>query len=253
MESTAPILQCNQLAVGYGDVCVMKDISFALEYGKILAIVGPSGCGKSTLMRVLGGLDEPMSGQSELLGVDLSQAQSRQREATLRKSGFLFQGSALFSSLTLRENIEMPMREFLKISSSQIRQLAEYKLACVGLADAMDKLPSEISGGMAKRAGIARAMALDPKILFLDEPSAGLDPITSEKLDDLILKVRESFNTSIVLVSHEVPSILRVADYCVYLDSDTGTMGAYAPPKDFLDPKSHAKAHSFFTRVITHP
>jgi phospholipid/cholesterol/gamma-HCH transport system ATP-binding protein len=104
---------------------------------------------------------------------------------------------------------------------------------------------------MAKRAGIARAMALDPEILFLDEPSAGLDPLTSERLDDLILKVRESFNTTIVLVSHEVPSILRTADYCVYLDSDTGTMGAYAPPKDFLDPKSHAKAHSFFSRVVT--
>lgn len=251
MDATTPILKCEKLSVGYGDMAVMKDISFSLERGKILAIVGPSGCGKSTLMRVLGGLDDPMSGHCELLGVDLTQATSRLREATLRRSGFLFQGSALFSSLTLRENIEMPMREFLKISSNQIRQLAEYKLACVGLADAIDKLPSEISGGMAKRAGIARAMALDPEILFLDEPSAGLDPLTSERLDDLILKVREAFNTSIVLVSHEVPSILHTADYCVYLDSDTGTMGAYAPPKDFLDPKSHAKAHSFFSRVVT--
>jgi phospholipid/cholesterol/gamma-HCH transport system ATP-binding protein len=117
----------------------------------------------------------------------------------------------------------------------------------VGLADAMDKLPSEISGGMAKRAGIARALALDPSVMFLDEPSAGLDPVTSGKLDELVLKIKESFGTTIILVSHEVPSILRIADFCVYLDSDTGTMGAYAPPKDFLSPTAYAKAHAFFT------
>lgn len=250
MSETASILKCENLTVGYGDNPVMKNISFSIERGKILAIVGPSGCGKSTLMRVLGGLDEPLSGRSHLLGVDLQSASTKMREDTLRRSGFLFQGAALFSSLTLRENIEMPMREFLKISSNQIKQLAEYKLACVGLADALDKLPTEVSGGMAKRAGIARAMALDPEIIFLDEPSAGLDPLTSARLDDLILKVRESFNTTIILVSHEVPSILHTADLCVYLDSDTSTMGALAPPKDFLDPKSYAKAHSFFSRAI---
>jgi phospholipid/cholesterol/gamma-HCH transport system ATP-binding protein len=170
-----------------------------------------------------------------------------EREAVLRRSGFLFQGSALFSSLTLRENVELPLREFLPIPPQEIAQLAEYKLALVGLADAMDKLPSEISGGMAKRAGIARALALDPAVMFLDEPSAGLDPVTSGKLDELILKIKESFGTTIILVSHEVPSILRVADFCVYLDSDTGRMGAYAPPKDFLSPQAHAKAHAFFT------
>jgi len=142
----------------------------------------------------------------------------------------------------------MPMREFLKVSPAQIRQLAEYKLALVGLADAMDKLPSEISGGMAKRAGIARAMALDPEIIFLDEPSAGLDPITSARLDELILKLRESFGTTIVLVSHEVPSILRTADFCVYLDPDTGTMSAYGPPKTLLQDQSNRKVHDFFFR-----
>ncbi len=243
------ILISRNLCVGYNDKAVMSDINFSLEAGKILAIVGPSGCGKSTLMRVLGGLDEPLSGECELLGIKVTEAQVRQREMTLRRSGFLFQGSALFSSLTLRENVEMPMREFLGVSNLQIRQLAEYKLALVGLAEAMDKLPSEVSGGMAKRAGIARAMALDPEIIFLDEPSAGLDPISSARLDELILKVRESFGTTIVLVSHEVPSILRTADFCVYLDSDTGTMGAYAPPKDFLQPGSHPKASAFFSQI----
>lgn len=247
--SPAPILVSRNMSVGYNGKPVMSQIDLSLDVGKILAIVGPSGCGKSTLMRVLGGLDEPLTGTCELLDVNIANATSKQREAVLRRSGFLFQGSALFSSLTLRENIEMPMREFLHISDSQIRQLAEYKLALVGLAEAMDKLPSEISGGMAKRAGIARAMALDPEIIFLDEPSAGLDPISSARLDELILKVRESFGTTIVLVSHEVPSILRTADFCVYLDSDTGRMGAYAPPKDFLLAGAHPKAHSFFSQI----
>ena len=247
MNAVAPILLCEDLVVGHAGQAVMSDINIRLPAGKIIAIVGPSGCGKSTLMRVLGGLDEPISGRSELLGTDLVHATALERESGLRRSGFLFQGSALFSSLTLRENVELPLREFLPIPPQEIAQLAEYKLALVGLADAMDKLPSEISGGMAKRAGIARALALDPAVMFLDEPSAGLDPVTSGKLDELILKIKESFGTTIILVSHEVPSILRVADFCVYLDSDTGRMGAYAPPKDFLSPETHAKAHAFFT------
>jgi phospholipid/cholesterol/gamma-HCH transport system ATP-binding protein len=247
MNDVAPILLCEDLVVGHAGHAVMSDVNIRLPAGKVVAIVGPSGCGKSTLMRVLGGLDEPMSGRSELLGTDLVHATAAERESVLRRSGYLFQGSALFSSLTLRENVELPLREFLPIPPQEIAQLAEYKLALVGLADAMDKLPSEISGGMAKRAGIARALALDPAVMFLDEPSAGLDPVTSGKLDELILKIKESFGTTIILVSHEVPSILRVSDFCVYLDSDTGRMGAYAPPKAFLSPEAHAKAHAFFT------
>ncbi len=247
--SDSPVLQCEGLVVGHASQPVMSGIDFTLAAGKILAIVGPSGCGKSTLMRVLGGLDEPLGGYSALLGVNLTQAATLEREQVLRRSGFLFQGAALFSSLTLRENIELPMREFLPGSAREIQDLAEYKLALVGLADAMDKLPAEISGGMAKRAGIARALALDPAVLFLDEPSAGLDPMTSGKLDELILKIREAFGATIVLVSHEVPSILRTADFCVYLDSDTGRMEAYGPPRSFLLPDAHAKAHAFFSRA----
>lgn len=249
MSATSDILVSENLSIGHGNKVVMNRISFRLAASKILAVVGPSGCGKSTLMRALSGLDEPLAGKSMLMGVDLSLADQALREATLRRLGFLFQGSALFSSLTLRENVEMPMREFLRAPKREIRQLAEYKLALVGLADAMEKLPSEISGGMMKRAGIARAMALDPEIIFLDEPSAGLDPVTSGRIDELILKVRESFGTTIVLVSHEVPSILRTADFCVYLDSDSGTMSAYAPPRDFLRPDFNPKAHAFFSQA----
>jgi phospholipid/cholesterol/gamma-HCH transport system ATP-binding protein len=249
MDETADILVSRGLAIGHGDRVIMSGIDFRLPAGRILAIVGPSGCGKSTLMRSLSGLDAPLGGSAELLGLDLARATPAEREAILHRLGFLFQGSALFSSLTLRENVELPMREFLRAPARERRALAEYKLALVGLADAMDKLPSEISGGMAKRAGIARAMALDPEVIFLDEPSAGLDPVTSGRLDELILKLREAFGTTIVLVSHEVPSILRIADFCVYLDSDTGTMGAYGRPREFLEPGSHAKAHAFFSQA----
>ena len=227
----------------------MSGISFSLEAGRILAVVGPSGCSKSTLMRALSGLDDPVAGRSLLLGRDLAVASQDEREEALRRLGFLFQGSALFSSLTLRENVELPIREFLSPPRRELRQLAEYKLSLVGLADAMDKLPSEISGGMAKRAALARALALDPEVLFLDEPGAGLDPVTAARMDELILRVREAFGTTIVMVSHEVPSILRTADFCVYLDTETGRMGAYGPPRDFLSPGSHARAHAFFTQT----
>jgi phospholipid/cholesterol/gamma-HCH transport system ATP-binding protein len=249
MSRPPDIITCDQLAIGHGSRVIMDRLSFGLAPGKILAVVGPSGCGKSTLMRALGGLDEPLGGVTTLFGINLAKATPAERTAILRRTGFLFQGSALFSSLTLLENIEMPMREFLKAPRREIRQLAEYKLALVGLADALDKLPSEISGGMAKRAGIARAMALDPEVIFLDEPSAGLDPISSGRLDELILRLRESFGTTVVLVSHEVPSILRTADFCVYLDPEIGSMGAFAPPKSFLQAGNHAKAHAFFTQA----
>ncbi|MGA0133815.1 MAG: ABC transporter ATP-binding protein [Opitutales bacterium] len=243
------VLACENLCVGHGGRAIMSDVSFSLEHGRILAVVGPSGCGKSTLMRALSGLDEPVSGRSTLLGQDLAVATAGEREDTLRRLGFLFQGSALFSSLTLRENVELPIREFLSPPRRELRQLAEYKLALVGLSDAMDKLPSEISGGMAKRAALARALALDPEVLFLDEPGAGLDPVTASRMDELILRVREAFGTTIVMVSHEVPSILRTADYCVYLDTDTGRMGAYGPPRDLLTSDAHPRARAFFSQT----
>lgn len=226
----------------------MSGISFTLRHGEIAAIVGNSGCGKSTLLRALAGLSAPISGTATLLGVDLAAATDLRRRATLRHSGFLFQSSALWSSLTLRENIELPLREFTKAGPRERRMLAEHRLLQVGLLDAADKLPSEVSGGMAKRAGLARALALDPDILFLDEPTAGLDPVTASNLDELILRIRETLGASIVLVSHDVPSIDRLADFCVYLDARTGRMGGIGKPDEFRNQAAASDARAFFSR-----
>ncbi len=247
MKTEEEVMSCEDLAVGQAGRAIMSGISFRIRKGEILSVVGPSGCGKSTLMRALSGLDAPISGSSRLLGRDLSTATPGEREETLRRLGFLFQGAALFSSLSLRENVELPIREFLSPPERDLRQLAEYKLSLVGLSDSMDKMPSEISGGMAKRAGLARALALDPDVLFLDEPGAGLDPVTAARMDELILRIRDAFGTAIVMVSHEITSIMRVSDFCLYLDTETGRMGAFGPPKDFVSEGAHPRARAFFT------
>lgn len=226
----------------------MSGITFALKPAEIVAVVGPSGCGKSTLLRALAGLADPLAGTARLLGTDLATASNTERSTTLRRIGFLFQSSALWSSLTLRENIELPLREFTRARPRERQLIAEHRLAQVGLLEAADKLPAEISGGMAKRAGLARALALDPEVLFLDEPTAGLDPVTTANLDDLIQRIRETLGTAVVLVSHDVPSIERLADFCVYLDSETGRMGQVGRPKDFLAADANPRARAFFTR-----
>lgn len=243
-----PRVRCSELAVGHDGREVVGGVSFAVEPGQVVAVVGPSGCGKSTLMRALAGLDPAMAGDSWILGERLGGLDEAGRDALLRRVGFMFQGSALWSSLTLAENVELPLREFARCGARERRLLALHKLGQVGLLGAADKLPSEISGGMAKRAGLARALALDPEVLFLDEPSAGLDPVTSARLDDLILRLRDGLGTSIVLVSHEVPSIRRLADFCVYLDPESRTMVATGRIDDFLRPDAHPGARAFFSR-----
>jgi phospholipid/cholesterol/gamma-HCH transport system ATP-binding protein len=241
-------VRCRELAVGHDGRTVVGGVSFALRPGQVAAVVGPSGCGKSTLMRVLAGLDPALSGDAWILGQRLGGLDEAAHDALLRRVGFLFQGSALWSSLTLAENLELPLREFARCGARERRLIALHKLGQVGLLGAADKLPSEISGGMAKRAGLARALALDPEVLFLDEPSAGLDPVTSARLDDLILRLRDGLGTSIVLVSHEVPSIRRLADFCVYLDPESRTMAAEGRIDDFLRPEAHPGARAFFSR-----
>jgi len=245
---SAACLSCDDLSIGHEGRPVMSGITFSLRPAEIVAVVGPSGCGKSTLLRALAGLAEPIAGSSRLLGTDLAVAPESERSAALRRIGFLFQSSALWSSLTLRENIELPLREFTGARARERRLLAEHRLAQVGLLDAADKLPAEISGGMAKRAGLARALALDPEVLFLDEPTAGLDPVTTANLDNLIRRIRETLGTAVVLVSHDVPSIERLADFCVYLDSETGRMGQVGKPAEFLATDANPRARAFFTR-----
>jgi phospholipid/cholesterol/gamma-HCH transport system ATP-binding protein len=242
-----PCVICDNLSVGHDETIVVSGVNFSVQPGGITAVVGPSGCGKSTLLRALAGLAAPIEGRSLLLGVDLATAKDNERGAVLRRTGFLFQSSALWSSLTLRENVELPLREFAGVGSREARILAEHKLAQVGLLNAADKLPTEISGGMAKRAGLARALALDPEVLFLDEPSAGLDPVTAAHLDNLVRRIRDTLGTAVILVSHDVPSIMRLADFCVYLDSETRTMAAMGKPAEFLSPTAHPRAHAFFT------
>lgn len=243
-----PSVRCQDLAVGHDGRAVVAGVTFSVEPGQVAAVVGPSGCGKSTLMRALAGLDPALAGEAWILGQRLAGLDEPGRERLLRRVGFLFQGSALWSSLTLAENIELPLREFAGCGARERRLLALHKLSQVGLLGAADKLPSQVSGGMAKRAGLARALALDPEVLFLDEPSAGLDPVTSANLDDLILRLRDGLGTAIVLVSHEVPSIRRLADFCVYLDPVSGTMAATGRMDDLLRPEAHPGARAFFSR-----
>lgn len=243
-----PSVRCEGLAVGHDGEVVMGGVAFAVQPGQVAAVVGPSGCGKSTLVRALAGLDEPMGGDSWILGSRLGGLGEAEREALLRRVGFVFQGSALWSSLTLAENVELPLREFAGCGPRERRLIALHKLAQVGLLPAADKLPSQVSGGMAKRAGLARALALDPEVIFLDEPGAGLDPVTAANLDDLILRVRDGLGTAVVLVSHEVASIRRLADFCVYLDPETRTMAAAGKVDDLLGPGGHPGARAFFTR-----
>jgi phospholipid/cholesterol/gamma-HCH transport system ATP-binding protein len=199
--------------------------------GEIFFIIGGSGCGKSTLLRHMVGLHRPTAGAVKFFGAPFTSADQATRQAMLRTFGMLFQGGALWTSLTLRENVALPLEEYTKLTRREIEELATLKLAQVGLTGFEDYYPAEISGGMKKRAGLARALALDPAIVFFDEPSAGLDPVTSRKLDELIVQIRETFGTTIVVVSHELASIFDIADRVIMLDRGEQGIIAEGPPK----------------------
>ncbi|MGH7001244.1 MAG: ABC transporter ATP-binding protein [Stellaceae bacterium] len=230
--------------MAYGSFVLMRDLNFVVQTGDIFIIMGGSGCGKSTALRHLIGLKEPAKGEISYGSINFTRAQPEEREGLLRRFGVLYQGGALWSSMTLAENIGLPLGEFTDLRPSQIREIAALKLALVGLKGFEDFYPNQISGGMQKRAGIARAMALDPDILFFDEPSAGLDPISSRMLDNLILELRDSLGTTIVVVTHELASIFTIANNCVFLDAESRTQIATGDPKELL-------AHSQDPRVIT--
>ncbi len=243
-----PHIVVRNLTMAFGSFVLMRELNFTVNHGDVFVIMGGSGCGKSTLLRHLVGLIEPAKGQIFYDGFNFTQADPEQREAMLRHFGILYQSGALFSSLTLAENVAVPLTEFTKLPPKQIREIASLKLSLVGLKGFEDYYPSQISGGMQKRAGLARAMALDPEVLFFDEPSAGLDPISSRLLDDLILELRESLGATIVVVTHELASIFAIANNCVFLDTETRTMIAQGDPKELRDHCPELKVRRFLTR-----
>lgn len=245
-----PHIRVEDLTMAYGSSVIQRKLNFTICRGEVFVIMGPSGCGKSTLMRHMVGLKEPARGRVLFNDCDFWQATPLQRQKILRKCGILYQSGALWSSMTLAENIAVPLEEYTSLSKAQIRDVVALKLALVGLAGYEDYFPSEISGGMKKRAGLARAMALDPEILFFDEPSAGLDPISSRLLDDLILELSASLGATIVVVSHELASIFSIANKAVFLDPESKTMLAYGTPRELLAPGSDPKVRAFLQREI---
>lgn len=238
----------RDLTMAFGSFVVMRDLTFEVRRGSIFFIMGGSGCGKSTLLRNMIGLNEPAKGEVLYGDVNFTEAPAEERERIRRGIGVLYQSGALWSSMTLAENIGLPLGEFTGLSAREIDEVASLKLALVGLKGFEDYFPAEISGGMQKRAGIARAMALDPDVLFLDEPSAGLDPLTSRMLDELIVGLRDSLGTTIVIVSHELASIMSIGDDSIFLDTETRTMGARGRPRDLLERSDNPNVKRFLTR-----
>ena len=241
-------IRFESVTVGYGGRPVQQDLDFTIRRGDIFAIMGPSGCGKSTLMRSAIGLLRPSAGRI-LYGEDSFWDVGLERQKILMRAfGVMYQGGALWSAMSLAENIALPLMEFMELPDEPAREIASLKLALVGLAGFEDYYPSEVSGGMRKRAAIARAMALDPETLFLDEPSAGLDPISSRLLDELIVRLRDSLGTTIVIVSHELYSILSICDNSVFLDMETSTMLASGDPRLLRDESDNPRVREFLTR-----
>ena len=242
-------LEVRNLTMAYGDIIIQEDLSFTVNHGEVFVIMGGSGCGKSTLLRHLVGLLEPSSGDILFDGINLWLASTDERNQIISRNGVLYQGGALWSSMTLAENIALPLTEYTDLNQKQIIDVISYKLSLVGLAGFEDYYPSEISGGMRKRAGLARAMALDPDILFFDEPSAGLDPVSSRLLDDLILELRDSLGATVVIVSHELASIFTVGDNSIFLDPDEKTIIASGPPKQLLETSDDPRVIKFLNRT----
>ncbi len=247
MNETHPI-EVRNLKMAYGSFVVMDDLSFHIERGEVFVIMGGSGSGKSTLLKHLIGLKKPAAGTILFEGSDFIDADEASRKQILRRMGVLYQNGALWSGLTLGENVALPLEEYTELGADTIADIVELKLALVGLRGFETFYPSEISGGMRKRAALARAAALDPDVLFFDEPSSGLDPISASRLDDLILQMRASFGTTIVVVSHDLASIFKIADRALFLDIKEKTMTALGAPVELKDDPSSEEVHRFLTR-----
>ena len=234
--------------MAYGDRIIQRDMTFTVRQGAVFIVMGSSGCGKSTLLRHLIGLKRPAAGAIFFHGTDFWASPEPLQQSILRQAGILFQTGALWSNMTLEENIALPLRQFTAYTLEEIRELCALKLSLVGLNGFGEFYPAEISGGMRKRAALARAMALDPKLFFLDEPSAGLDPISARRLDDLILELRDSLNATFVVITHELASIFAIGTDSIFLDSQTQTITATGNPKDLLEHSDNAAVRNFLTR-----
>jgi phospholipid/cholesterol/gamma-HCH transport system ATP-binding protein len=241
-------IEVRDLDMVYGDRVIQRDLTFTVARGDVFIVMGGSGCGKSTLLRHMIGLVRPARGDVLYDGESFWGAPPEARDRMMRRFGVLYQSGALWSSMTLAENVALPLGEYTDLPPAAIREIVSLKLALVGLAGFEDFYPSEISGGMRKRAGLARAMALDPDILFFDEPSAGLDPISSKLLDDLILELRASLGATVVVVTHELQSIFAIGTNSVFLDAETKTMIAAGPPRRLLEDPPDPKVRRFLTR-----
>ena len=247
MSASVPITVKN-LKIGYEDVVVLRDISFEVRRGEVFAILGGSGCGKSTLLKHMIGLFTPMEGEVWIEGVNMAAAQGEERLRALRSIGVTYQGGALFGSMSVLENVRLPLDAFTDLPMEAKDMIARAKLESVGMEDAAPKMPAELSGGMQKRAAIARAMAMDPGILFLDEPSAGLDPVTSAELDALILNLSRGSGITFVIVTHELPSIYAIASRVIMLDGVSKTLIAEGDPRDLRDHSPIPWVRQFFNR-----
>ncbi len=248
MTQKKPIISATNLTIGYDDVPLMENMTFDVNRGDIFAIMGGSGSGKSTLLRALTGLVPPLSGRIMMAGHDFTAASPDLRARIMRGVGVLFQSGALFGSMTVGENIALPLRQYTDYSNEMIDDIVALKLDLVGLNSCADFYPSELSGGMKKRAGLARALALDPEIVFFDEPSAGLDPVSSRALDDLILQINRSMGTTIVIVSHELESIFTIANNSIFIDRTSRGIIAHGNPHDLRRNPPNDIVQQFLTR-----
>jgi phospholipid/cholesterol/gamma-HCH transport system ATP-binding protein len=241
-------IRVRGLTMAFGDFVLMRDLDFAVRRGSVFVVMGGSGCGKSVLVRHMLGLLEPARGEVLYDGVSFTGAPPERRAEMLRKVGILYQRNALWSSMSLAENVALPLQEYTSLSAAEIREITELKLALVGLRGFEDYMPSQISGGMQKRAALARAMALDPEVLFFDEPSSGLDPVTARRLDELMLELRDDLGATLVVVSHDLASILTIGDDSILLDAEAKTAIASGSPRDLLAHSQDPRVRLFLTR-----
>lgn len=249
MDSLAQaVIQVQDLDLGYDDYVVMRNLNFSVNKGDIFIVMGVNGCGKSTLLKSLIGLREPVRGKVLFSGKSFWDAQESEQQLIMRRFGVLYQGGALWSSLTVGQNVALPLQLYTKLNRQQIQEVVAFKLSLVGLDGYKDFFPSGISGGMRKRASLARAIALDPEIIFFDEPSSGLDPINARMLDDLILELRDGLGATLVIVTHELASIFAVGNNSVFLDAASKTMIATGDTKNLLANSKDLKVREFLTR-----